>query len=59
MNVLIVDDEASQPSILSGYVKKKRHSVYEADSVAHAMERFAESPVDSTLTDFQNFWRAR
>ena len=53
MNILIVDDEASQRSVLSGYLKKKRHIVYEADSVAHAMERFAASPVDAILTDYQ------
>ena len=53
MNILIVDDEASQRSVLSGYLKKKRHVVYEAGSVAHAMELFAESPVDAILTDFQ------
>jgi len=53
MNILIVDDEASQRSILSGYLKKKRHVIYEADSVAHAIERFAASPVDVILTDFQ------
>ncbi len=53
MNILIVDDEALQRSVLSGYLKKKRHVVYEVDSVAHAMERFAETPVDVILTDFQ------
>ncbi|MCX6132308.1 MAG: sigma-54 dependent transcriptional regulator [Ignavibacteriales bacterium] len=53
MNILVVDDEASQRSILSGYLKKKRHVVYEADSVARAIERFAASSVDAILTDFQ------
>ena len=53
MNILIVDDEASQRSILSGYLKKKRHVIYEADSVAHAIERFTVGPVDAILTDFQ------
>jgi len=53
MNILIVDDEALQRSVLSGYLKKKRHIVYEADSVAHALERFGASPIDAILTDFQ------
>jgi DNA-binding NtrC family response regulator len=53
MNILIVDDEPSQRSILSGYLKKKRHIVSEADSVARAVERFTKDPVDVILTDFQ------
>lgn len=53
MNILIVDDEASQRSILSGYLKKKRHIVHEAESVSRAVERFAVNPVDVILTDFQ------
>lgn len=53
MNILIVDDEASQRSILSGYLKKKKHTVNEAESVAQAIERFRRSPVDVVLTDFQ------
>ena len=53
MNILIVDDEASQRSVLSGYLKKKPHVVYEADNVTSAIERFTASPVDAILTDFQ------
>lgn len=53
MNILIVDDEASQRSILSGYLKKKKHTVNEAESVAQAIERFKGSSVDVVLTDFQ------
>jgi len=53
MNILIVDDEASQRNILSGYLKKKRHTVHEAESVSRAIERFTAGPVDAILTDFQ------
>lgn len=53
MNILLVDDEAAQRIVLSGYLKKKRHSVSEADNVAHALERFKSNTIDVILTDFQ------
>lgn len=53
MNILLVDDEAAQRSILSGYLKKKHHSICEADNVAHALERFKSNTIDVILTDFQ------
>jgi Nif-specific regulatory protein len=53
MNILIVDDEASQRTILSGYLKKKKHTIFEAENVAKGIERFKSNPVDVVLTDFR------
>jgi DNA-binding NtrC family response regulator len=53
MNILIVDDEPSQRTVLSGYLKKKRHTLYEADSVAKGVDLFKKNAVDVVLTDFQ------
>jgi DNA-binding NtrC family response regulator len=53
MNILIVDDEASQRSILSGYLKKKGHTVFGAASVAQALQFFKIHPIDIVLSDFQ------
>jgi two-component system NtrC family response regulator len=53
MNILLVDDEASQRSVLSGYLKKKRHSIIEAGHVDQAIEKFKNHTIDVILTDFQ------
>jgi DNA-binding NtrC family response regulator len=53
MNILLVDDEASQRSVLSGYLKKKHHSVIEADQVTQAIEKFKSNTIDIILTDYQ------
>jgi DNA-binding NtrC family response regulator len=53
MNILLVDDEASQRTVLSGYLKKKHHSIIEAEHVAQAIERFKTHTIDIILTDFQ------
>jgi DNA-binding NtrC family response regulator len=53
MNILLVDDEASQRSVLSGYLKKKHHSIIEADQVAQAIEKFKTHTIEVVLTDFQ------
>lgn len=53
MNILIVDDEAAQRGVLSGYLKKKRHTVHEAENVDRAVELFRKNPMDVILTDFQ------
>ena len=53
MNILIVDDEKTQRTILSGYLKKKRHTIFEAESVARAVTLFKNNPIDVVLTDFQ------
>jgi DNA-binding NtrC family response regulator len=53
MNILLVDDEPSQRSVLSGYLKKKHHSVIEAGHVAQAIEKFRTHTIDVVLTDYQ------
>lgn len=53
MNILIVDDEASQRNVLSGYLKKKRHMVFEAANMAQALQLFKIHPIDVVLSDFQ------
>ena len=53
MNILIVDDEPSQRSVLSGYLKKKRHATFEAGSVAAAVGVFSAHPIDVVFTDFK------
>jgi two-component system NtrC family response regulator len=53
MNILLVDDEASQRNILSGYLKKKKHTIYEADGHAEAISILKNNPLDLVLTDFK------
>jgi DNA-binding NtrC family response regulator len=53
MNILLVDDEISQRSVLSGYLKKNRHSIFEASDVSQAIEKFRNNTIDVVLTDFQ------
>lgn len=53
MHILVVDDEASQRTVLTGYLRKKRHTVREASSVAQAVEAFKSSPADVILSDFK------
>ena len=53
MNILIVDDEASQRSVLSGYLRKQRHVTFEAGSVAEAVGVFSSHTIDVVLSDFQ------
>jgi two-component system NtrC family response regulator len=51
--VLIVDDEASQREILSGYLKKKKHSVHQASSVQEAIVKVRSQHFDLVLTDYK------
>ena len=53
MNILIVDDEDSQRSVLSGYLRKKRHVTFEAGSVAEAVGVFSAHPIDVVFSDFK------
>jgi two-component system NtrC family response regulator len=51
--VLIVDDEASQREVLSGYLKKKKHSVHQASSVQEAIVKVRSQHFDLVLTDYK------
>ncbi len=53
MNILIVDDEAVQRSLLAGYLTKQKHTVLEAGSVTEALEQFKTKAVDAILTDYK------
>ena len=53
MNILLVDDEASQRSILTGYLKKQKHIIAEAESYSKAIEQFKKNQFDVVLTDFR------
>lgn len=51
--ILVVDDEPAQRSVLAGYLRKKKHHVLEAGSVAEALEHLHNTPVAVILTDFR------
>ena len=51
--VLIVDDEASQREVLSGYLKKKKHTVHQASSVQEAIVKIRSQHFDLVLTDYK------
>lgn len=51
--ILVVDDEAGQREVLAGYLKKKRHAVLEANSVAEALARLQRETIDIVLTDLK------
>ena len=51
--ILIVDDEASQRSVLAGYLRKKRYAVFEAGSALEALERIGKEAIDLVLTDYK------
>jgi DNA-binding NtrC family response regulator len=53
MTILLVDDEFSQRSVLSGYLKKKRHTIFESENVAQAVDLLQHHSVDVILSDFQ------
>ncbi len=51
--ILVVDDEASQVQILSGFLKKKGFEIQKANSGTEAMKIIEKSPIDLVLTDFK------
>jgi DNA-binding NtrC family response regulator len=53
MTVLVVDDEQTQRTVLSGFLGKRGHTVMEAGSAAEAIKRVGTSPVDVVLTDLK------
>jgi DNA-binding NtrC family response regulator len=53
LSLLIVDDEAAQRSVLAGYLRKKKHSVLEAESAEAALVYIAKETIDIVLTDFR------
>lgn len=51
--ILIVDDEATQRQVLSGYLKKHGYKIFEASSGAQAIEIASKNFVELILTDFK------
>jgi len=51
--ILVVDDDAHQRKVLSGYLTKQKHAVIEAASAAEALERLAEQDIDIIFTDLK------
>lgn len=52
-SILIVDDESSQREILAGYLRKKGHKVFTADSVDNALELYKKNTIDIIFTDLK------
>lgn len=52
-SILIVDDEAPQREVLSGYLRKKGFDVSQASSVDEALRVIGMTSFDLVLTDFQ------
>ena len=53
LSILVVDDEASQREVLSGYLRKKKHVVFAAPSVPDALKKFTQHSIDLILTDLR------
>ena len=51
MYVLIVDDEAIQRTLLSGFLEKQGYTVLQAESGGTALALFMQYPVDLVLLD--------
>ena len=53
MTILVVDDEAAQRRILSGYLKKQGHVLLEASGRTEAVEVYRTHAVDVVLSDYR------
>jgi DNA-binding NtrC family response regulator len=52
-NILVIDDEAAQRDVLTGYLKKKRFKIFSASSGKEGIEIAKNNPVDIILSDFK------
>jgi DNA-binding NtrC family response regulator len=52
-NILIIDDEAAQRDILTGYLKKKGYKIFSASSGKEGIEIAKNNSVDIILSDFK------
>ncbi len=52
-NILIIDDEAAQRDILTGYLKKKGFKIFSASSGKEGIEIAGRNPVDIILSDYK------
>jgi DNA-binding NtrC family response regulator len=53
MNILIVEDEDTQRSLLAGLLKKEGYETYEAADGAAALTIFKETPIEIALLDYR------
>lgn len=52
-NILVIDDEAAQRDVLTGYLKKKGYKIFPASSGKEGIEIAGRNPVDIILSDFK------
>jgi DNA-binding NtrC family response regulator len=52
-NILVIDDEAAQRDVLTGYLKKKGYKIYSASSGKEGIESAKNNRVDIILSDFK------
>lgn len=52
-NILVIDDEAAQRDVLTGYLKKKNYNVFSASSGKDGIEIAKTHPVDIILSDYK------
>jgi DNA-binding NtrC family response regulator len=52
-NILVIDDEAAQRDVLTGYLKKKGDKIFSASSGREGIEIAGRNPVDIILSDFK------
>ncbi len=52
-NILVIDDEATQRDVLTGYLKKKGYKIFSASSGREGIEIAGRNPVDIILSDFK------
>ncbi len=52
-NILVIDDEAAQRDVLTGYLKKKGYKIFSASSGKEGIEIAKDNPVDIILSDFK------
>jgi two-component system NtrC family response regulator len=52
-NILLIDDEATQRDVLTGYLKKKGFNIFSASSGKEGIDITKNNPVDIILSDFK------
>lgn len=52
-NILVIDDEAAQRDVLTGYLKKKGYKIFSASSGKEGIEIAKNNSVDIILSDFK------
>ncbi len=52
-NILVIDDEAAQRDVLTGYLKKNGYKIFSASSGREGIEIAGRNPVDIILSVFK------